>query len=46
MSSATPNVIPRQDTYWWQGSVMEIKARAEDTGRALGVLEGCFFEEG
>jgi quercetin dioxygenase-like cupin family protein len=26
--------------------VMEIKARAEDTGGALGVLEGSFFEEG
>jgi hypothetical protein len=25
---------------------MEIKARAEDTGGALGVLEGRFFEEG
>ena len=46
MSSTTSNVSPRQDTYWWQGSVMEIKARAEDTGGALGVLEGRFFEEG
>jgi hypothetical protein len=26
------------------GSVMEIKARAEDTGGDLGVLEGHFFE--
>jgi hypothetical protein len=46
MSSTTSNVSPRQDTYWWQGSVMEMKARAEDTGGALGVLEGRFFEEG
>jgi hypothetical protein len=37
---------PRQDTIWWQGSLMEIKARAEDTGGALGVREGHFFEEG
>jgi quercetin dioxygenase-like cupin family protein len=46
MSSTTSNDSPRQDTFWWQGSVMEIKARAEDTGGALGVLEGSFFEEG
>jgi quercetin dioxygenase-like cupin family protein len=46
MSSTTSNISPRQDTYWWQGSVMEIKARAEDAGGALGVLEGRFFEEG
>jgi quercetin dioxygenase-like cupin family protein len=46
MSSTTSNNSPRQDTFWWQGSVMEIKARAEDTGGALGVLEGSFFEEG
>ena len=35
MSSTTSNVSPRQDTYWWQGSVMEIKARAEDAGGAI-----------
>jgi quercetin dioxygenase-like cupin family protein len=46
MSSTTSKFSSRQDTYWWQGSVMEIKARAEDTGGALGVLEGRFFEEG
>jgi quercetin dioxygenase-like cupin family protein len=46
MSSTTSNVSPRQDTFLWQGSLMEIKARAEDTGGALGVLEGQFFEEG
>jgi quercetin dioxygenase-like cupin family protein len=46
MSSTTSTDSPRQDTFWWQGSVMEIKARAEDTGGALGVLEGSFFEEG
>jgi quercetin dioxygenase-like cupin family protein len=46
MSSTASNVSPRQDTYWWQGSVMEIQTRAEDTGGALGVLEGHFLEEG
>jgi hypothetical protein len=40
MSSTTSNVSPRQDTFLWQGSLMEIKARAEGTGGALGVLEG------
>ena len=43
--STTSNVSPRQDTCWWQGSVMEIKARADDAGGALGVLEGRFFEQ-
>jgi quercetin dioxygenase-like cupin family protein len=43
MSSTSSNI---QDTYWWQGSVMEIKARAEGTGGALSVLEGRFFERG
>lgn len=46
MSSTPSNVDPPQDTYWWQGSVMEIKFRAEDSAGALGVLEGRFFETG
>ena len=32
------------DAYWWQGSLMTIKARAEDTGGALGLVEGSFYE--
>jgi quercetin dioxygenase-like cupin family protein len=35
-----------QDAVWWQGSLMQIKARAENTGGSLAVLEGHFFEEG
>jgi quercetin dioxygenase-like cupin family protein len=46
MSSTTSNVGPEQDAILWQGSLMEMKARAEDTGGALGVLEASFFEEG
>jgi mannose-6-phosphate isomerase-like protein (cupin superfamily) len=46
MSSTTSNPSPGQDTYWWQGSLMKIKTRAEASGGALGVLEGRFFEEG
>ena len=32
------------DGYWWQGSLMAIKARAADTGGALGLVEGQFYE--
>ena len=46
MTSKASNVSPRQDSFWWQGSLMEMKARTEDTGGALGVLEGRFFEKG
>jgi quercetin dioxygenase-like cupin family protein len=31
---------------WWQGGLMELKARAEATGGALGVVEGSFFDRG
>jgi quercetin dioxygenase-like cupin family protein len=46
MSSTTSNISPRRDVYWWQGGRMEMKARAEDTGGALGVLEGRFPHQG
>src|SRR3712207_915650 len=38
--------IPKStsDAYWWQGSLMTIKARAADTGGALGLVEGIFYE--
>ncbi len=32
------------DAFWWQGSLMTIKARAADTGGALGLVEGTFYE--
>jgi mannose-6-phosphate isomerase-like protein (cupin superfamily) len=32
------------DVYWWQGSRMTIKARAADTGGALGLVEGIFYQ--
>ena len=35
--------MQRQDEYWWQGSRMTIKARAEDTGGALGLVHGDFY---
>jgi quercetin dioxygenase-like cupin family protein len=46
MNNTKSNGSLRQDAVWWQGSLMEIKARAEDTGGALGVLEGSFYYEG
>jgi hypothetical protein len=42
MSSAASGVTPRQDTFWWQGSMMTVKARAEDTGGALGLVDASF----
>ncbi|MEY9783429.1 quercetin 2,3-dioxygenase [Sinorhizobium fredii] len=33
-----------QDRFWWQGSLMIIKARAADTGGALGLVEASFPE--
>lgn len=38
--------MTRENRFWWQGSLMEVKARGEDTGGALGVLEGHFSGEG
>ena len=32
------------EAFWWQGSLMTIKARAADTGGALGLVEGIFYE--
>jgi mannose-6-phosphate isomerase-like protein (cupin superfamily) len=46
MSSTMSSVGSGQDTFWWNGGLMEIKARAEDTGGALGVMEGRFPYEG
>jgi quercetin dioxygenase-like cupin family protein len=40
--ASTPEVIP--EAYWWQGSLMTIKARAADTEGALGLVEGTFYE--
>ncbi|MGB8004815.1 MAG: quercetin 2,3-dioxygenase [Gaiellaceae bacterium] len=42
MSSVTASVGSRRDRFWWQGSLMEIKARGEDTGGAFGLVEARF----
>jgi quercetin dioxygenase-like cupin family protein len=43
MSSATPNVGAEEDAFWWQGGLYHIKARAADTGGALGVVEASLY---
>jgi quercetin dioxygenase-like cupin family protein len=43
MGSAASSVSAQQDAFWWQGSLMRIKARAEDTGGALGLIDGSFY---
>jgi quercetin dioxygenase-like cupin family protein len=42
-SSAQSEVNAKENAFWWQGALMEIKARAEDTGGALGLVEGSFY---
>jgi quercetin dioxygenase-like cupin family protein len=32
------------EAYWWQGSLMTIKARAVDTGGALGLVDATFYQ--
>ena len=44
MSRSAANVPPQQDAYWWQGSLVKIKARAEDTDGALGVVDASFYQ--
>jgi mannose-6-phosphate isomerase-like protein (cupin superfamily) len=44
MSSVASSPEATGDTFWWQGSLMTIKARAADTGGALGLVEGVFYE--
>jgi quercetin dioxygenase-like cupin family protein len=46
MSGTASNMSHRGVIYWWQGGLMEVKARAGDTGGALGVLEERFPHQG
>ena len=32
------------EAFWWQGSLVTIKARAADTGGAFGLVEGTFYK--
>jgi quercetin dioxygenase-like cupin family protein len=42
-SNAPSSINDQQDAFWWQGSLMTIKARAKDTGGALGLVDGSFY---
>lgn len=44
MSTTATTSENQQDSYWWQGSLMRIKARAADTGGAFALVEGTFYE--
>ena len=44
MTSAASDVSPREDAFWWQGSLMRITARAEDTGGAFALVEARFYQ--
>lgn len=44
MTSTASEAVGAQDAYWWQGSLMTIKTRAQDTDGALGLVEGHFYE--
>jgi hypothetical protein len=45
MSNTASNRGPRQDAFWWQVSLMEIKAYADGTGHGHDATEGHSFEE-
>ncbi|MDQ3850258.1 MAG: cupin domain-containing protein [Actinomycetota bacterium] len=44
MSTAPPSLSAGQDTFRWQGSLMKIQARVQDTGGALGVVDASFYQ--
>lgn len=44
MSRTASETGSSEEAFWWQGSLMTVKARAEDTGGALGLVEGSFYE--
>ncbi|MDQ3645288.1 MAG: quercetin 2,3-dioxygenase [Actinomycetota bacterium] len=43
MSDVTPALDRRNDAFWWQGGLYRIKARAEGTGGALGLVEAELY---
>ena len=44
MNSAATSVSAQQEAFWWQGSLYQMKARAEDTRGAIGLVEGSFYK--
>jgi quercetin dioxygenase-like cupin family protein len=43
MSAATSTVNGHESAFWWQGGLYLMKARAEDTGGALGLVEATLY---
>jgi quercetin dioxygenase-like cupin family protein len=43
MSAAASTVNGRENAYWWQGGLYLMKARAEDTGGALGLVDATLY---
>jgi quercetin dioxygenase-like cupin family protein len=43
MSNATAASSEYKDAFWWQGGLYRIEARAEDTGRALGLVDARIY---
>ncbi len=44
MSNVASTLNAQEDAFWWQGSLYQIKARAETTGGALGLVEATFYK--
>jgi quercetin dioxygenase-like cupin family protein len=44
MSSTASEAASLQDAVWWQGSLMRIQGRAEQTDGALGLVDAIFYE--
>jgi quercetin dioxygenase-like cupin family protein len=44
MKSAASSINAEPDAFWWQGSLYKIKARAEDTSGALGLVEASMYQ--
>jgi len=44
MRNAASTVARDHDAFWWQGALYRIKARAEDTAGALGLVEATFYK--
>ena len=43
MRSAGTSAVVQQDAFWWQGGLYRMKARAKDTGGALGLAEASLY---
>ncbi len=44
MTTTASEAASLQDAIWWEGSLMRIQGRAENTGGALGLVDAIFYE--